>query len=235
MGETKARLSRIVKGLKLAIKPRKKCGPRKVFCIGLQKTGTTTFQQCMETLGYDHKGNSPEVFHDWRRGNKASLRNVIEKYDSFDDVPYFVLYREIFDLCGKDALYVLTLRSSAQTWVDSMKSHAMQSRPWTSNFENIYGHAYPHGYEEEFADYYEAHRNGVLAFFREQGALENLCELCWETGDGWQQLCGFLGHPVPDVPFPHARRRRRADPQREIDNMVRANYQMLERLASRKR
>jgi hypothetical protein len=23
------------------------------------------------------------------------------------------------------------------------------------------------------------------------------------AGDGWEKLCGFLGMPVPDAPFPH--------------------------------
>jgi hypothetical protein len=29
-----------------------------------------------------------------------------------------------------------------------------------------------------------------------------MVELCWEEGDGWPQLCGFLGHAVPEAPFP---------------------------------
>ena len=30
-----------------------------------------------------------------------------------------------------------------------------------------------------------------------------LLEICWENGDGWQQLCAFLGCPVPTMPLPH--------------------------------
>lgn len=26
----------------------------------------------------------------------------------------------------------------------------------------------------------------------------------WSPEDGWKPLCGFLGKPVPDIPFPHA-------------------------------
>ena len=30
-------------------------------------------------------------------------------------------------------------------------------------------------------------------------------ELCWEKGDGWAELCGFLGVEAPDAVFPHIR------------------------------
>lgn len=226
-------LNALIKSAKLRLKPRKAKGSQKIFCIGLQKTGTTTFQKCMETLGYDHKGNSPEIYAEWRRGNKNALFDIIEKYESFDDVPYFVLYRDIFERYGRNAKYVLTLRASPETWIESMKAHALGSRPWTSNFENIYGYPYPHGREQEFADYYVAHRDGVRQFFRERGALSSLLEVSWDSGGGWAELCAFLGKPQPNKPFPHARKRPRPDPDREVDNMIRANHQMLEVLTKR--
>jgi len=226
-------LNDLIKSAKLQLKPRKPKGSRKVFCIGLQKTGTTTFQKCMESLGFDHKGNSPEIYAQWRRGKKSALFDIIEKYDSFDDVPYFVLYKEIFAKYGSSALYVLTLRSSPEIWLDSVKAHVLGSLPWKSNFDNIYGHSYPHGHEKEFTDFYVSHRDGVRQFFREHCALDSLCELCWENGDGWDELCKFLGKPKPQIPFPHARKRPRRDPDREVDNMTRANHQMLETLSKR--
>ena len=33
--------------------------------------------------------------------------------------------------------------------------------------------------------------------------LPNCITLCWEKGDGWNELCEFLGVDVPDKPFPH--------------------------------
>jgi hypothetical protein len=226
-------LNDAIKALKLRVKPRKAKGARKVICIGLQKTGTTTFQKCMEALGFDHKGNSPEIYARWRRGNRAALFDIIEKYDSFDDVPYFVLYKDIFEKYGSSALYVLTLRSSPEVWLESMKAHALGSRPWTSNFENIYGYPYPHGREQDFIDFYSAHQEGVRRFFRERGALGSLRELCWENGDSWGELCDFVGKPKPSIPFPHARRRPARDPDREVDNMIRANHQMLDALSTK--
>lgn len=190
----------------------------------------------MQTLGYDHKGHSPEIFVEWRRGNKQALCDLIQKFDSFDDFPYFLLYREIFELCGENAVFIMTLRSSAEAWLDSMKAHSLRRRPSReSNFEHIYGRPYPHGYEDEFIAFYEAHRQGVWDFFREHNATDNLCELCWERGDGWAELCNFLGQPIPDTSFPHVRRRSHPDPRWEADNMVRANHQMLEVLLRRVR
>ena len=226
-------MNRFVKNLKLWLKPRKSIGSRKIFCIGLQKTGTTTFQKCMEALGYDHKGNSPEIFLEWRRGNKQPLHEIIQKYDSFDDCPYFLVYKELFDVCGTNALYVLTVRSSPKVWLDSMKAQSLRSRHRDFNFKHIYGHSYPHGYENDFVAFYEAHQQSVREYFREHNALDNLCEICWERGDGWAELCSFLGQPAPAIPFPHARQRPQPDARREVANMVRANHQMLEILLKR--
>jgi hypothetical protein len=36
-------------------------------------------------------------------------------------------------------------------------------------------------------------------------------------GDGWEELCAFLGHPIPDEPFPHANR---ASLSRKIKNWL---------------
>jgi len=220
-------LNDFVKSIKLRLKRRKPVGSQKVFCIGLQKTGTTTFQKCMEALGYDHKGNSPEIFAKWRSGQKSALFDIIEKYDSFDDVPYFVLYKEIFAEYGPRAKYVLTLRKSPDVWLDSMKAHALASRTWTSNFGNIYGYDFPHGQEDTFLNFYNAHSKNVREFFSEQGANDSLCELCWENGDGWTELCRFLGKPKPAAPFPHARRRGRRY-ECELDNMIRISFQILD-------
>ncbi|MYB38989.1 MAG: hypothetical protein F4Y26_16720 [Gammaproteobacteria bacterium] len=34
----------------------------------------------------------------------------------------------------------------------------------------------------------------------------DLLVLDFERGDGWPELCAFLGEPVPDTPFPHVNR-----------------------------
>jgi hypothetical protein len=54
---------------------------------------------------------------------------------------------------------------------------------------------------DRFRDFYEAHNAGVRAHFRDRP--DDLLELDIAGGEGWTELCGFLGQPVPDRPFPH--------------------------------
>ena len=49
--------------------------------------------------------------------------------------------------------------------------------------------------------FYEHHNEAVRAYF---AGTDRLLDVCWEEGDGWDELTGFLGLPVPDAPFPHS-------------------------------
>jgi hypothetical protein len=53
---------------------------------------------------------------------------------------------------------------------------------------------------------YESHRRRVLDHF--SGREQDLLVVCWETGDGWNELCRFLQRPLPDQRFPHENDRR---------------------------
>jgi hypothetical protein len=62
------------------------------------------------------------------------------------------------------------------------------------------GRADPLGNESVYVERYERHNREVLEYFA--GRPKDLLVLDLTGGDGWPQLCPFLGHPVPDVPFP---------------------------------
>jgi hypothetical protein len=48
---------------------------------------------------------------------------------------------------------------------------------------------------------YNEHNNAVKEYF--VGRPDDLLVVCWEEGHGWSEICGFLGLPVPELPFPH--------------------------------
>jgi hypothetical protein len=76
-------------------------------------------------------------------------------------------------------------------------------------YKQIYGYHYPHENPQAFLDYYAKHAEQVTQYFTEKyPAGGKLLELCFERGDGWDELCPFLGLPMQDVPFPHSNRRR---------------------------
>jgi len=176
---------------------------QKVFGLGLNKTGTTTLDTALTTLGYRVKGPDQKLARQIQRGDYAAAFECIERHDAVQDLPWPLMYKQIFEKYGTSAKYVLTRRTTAEVWLRSLKSHRMQNRVLKRR-TGLYGAIYPFGYEKEFLDYYNAHNEGVRQFFREMNAEHVLLEVCWEEGHGWSELCEHLGVPALDGPIPHS-------------------------------
>jgi hypothetical protein len=176
----------------------------KVFGIGLNKTGTTTLGACLTRLGYRHQSYSSEALAAYREGRIAEVVEMTRGFESCEDWPWPLVWRELDEAYGEGARFVLTTRISSEVWVESLKAHSLNTHPTRAMRPAIYGHYYPHGYEAEHQRAYERHNAAVRAYFARE-APHRLLEVCWETGDGWAALCRFLGVPVPDEPLPHER------------------------------
>lgn len=201
----------------------------KVIGIGLNKTGTTTLAASLRQLGYPRHVSNRRDLLAWRHaGDPGPTFEVVEQNDSFEDWPFPLMYRELFDRFGDRARYVLTTRRDAATWLASLKAHSLRTPPDRHARLLAYGYAYPHGVEPHHLAFYERHNAEVRAFFRDRGAERLLLEVCWEAGDGWAELCGFLGLPVPPLPFPHANRAEPSpDPALAAANRARIRDQLL--------
>lgn len=175
----------------------------KVFGIGLNRTGTTTLGTCMQILGYRHLSCRKSLLRKYRRGELEEVFAVIDQHESFEDWPYPLMYREFADRYP-DAKFILTVRRSPEAWVESLKSHSLLTSPKGSCRRLAYGYPYPHGVEAEHIAIYERHNAEVPAFFESRGEAGRLLTLSWEAGDGWAELCDFLGEAVPDTPFPRS-------------------------------
>lgn len=189
----------------------------KVFCIGLGKTGTSTFAECMTRLGFFHRtGPGTYGLLQLRAGNKETLLDLAGHYDSLDDYPWPFLYRELADRFP-DARFVLTVRRDTDTWLRSLCRH--YDRAGSSlEIRLAYGHSSPYEEPEGLRRMYEEHNEAVAEHFR---GTERLRILNWDRGDGWSDLCGFLGLPVPSSPFPHRNAATTKDPNRTLERLVR--------------
>lgn len=174
----------------------------KVFGIGLNKTGTTTLAECLKYFGYRHTSSNLELTRLVARQDLDPVFRFAEAYDSFEDWPWPLIYREL-DVRFPGSRFVLTTRSSPDVWLHSLKKHALLTGP-TEFREIAYGFATPDGHDAEHIRRYEQHNAGVRRYFA--GRPHDLLEVCWETGSGWSELAGFLGHSTPDLPLPHANR-----------------------------
>lgn len=182
----------------------------KVFGIGFHKTGTTSLGAALHHLGYRvcdgarpvrrRLGNDRmmDLLH---RGELTPIFEVAEAFEGFEDNPWFCLFREL-DVRFPGSRFILTERDE-KAWLDSVVNHFGRSE---SDFRRwIYGVGSPVGNERTFLERYRRHNRDVVAHFANRPG--DLLRMSFADGDGWAELCGFLGCAVPDRPFPHANRR----------------------------
>ncbi|MEO1000447.1 MAG: sulfotransferase [Pseudomonadota bacterium] len=180
--------------------------PFRVVGIGLNKTGTTSLKLALTELGWRHMKRTPRLFKHWRQGNLDALFAEAEAFESFEDWPWPLAFREAYARWGDGARYILTRRKSPEAWVESLKRHALRTPPDRNPRKRIFGHDYPHGKEAEHIVFYQSHLEEVRAFFAAPERRPLFAELSWDDGDGWAELCAFLREQAPDLPFPHGNR-----------------------------
>jgi len=96
----------------------------KVFCIGYNKTGTTTVESVLKSLGYSmpkQKDQEMTVVEELHLGNYKPLRALCSKYDAFQDMPFSqgVTYA-VLDVMFPGSKFILTTRDSNE-WFESLK------------------------------------------------------------------------------------------------------------------
>jgi hypothetical protein len=165
--------------------------PPKCWGIGLGRTGTTSFCQALELLGYQRVKHNPTF---------AELKDL----DGGADCEVAMYYKYL-DYKFPGSKFVLTVRD-----LDS----------WLASMEYAFGTKYPLGSRQDddaikrrmtlfesvafdrdrFVAARHRHHADVRRYFRDRPG--DLLELEILGGDGWGALCPFLGLPIPAVPFP---------------------------------
>lgn len=176
----------------------------KVFCVGFQKTGTSSLGLALAQLGsrvtgyhpFRHLAAQPDLDMEtvWE-----VARPVAEAHDAAKDTPWPVLYRQL-DEAFPNAKFVHIVRDP-DSWIRSVVKDF-------GNHHNeihrlIYGSDCPVGYESEWLTRYDRHNREVLEYF--SGRSDDFVSLDMTKGEvNWANLCDFLGCPMPDTPWPHA-------------------------------
>jgi len=190
----------------------------KVFCIGSHKTGTTSLELALKKLGYRVTGSFGTKDPGIADKVHEMAYDLVDSFDAFQDNPWPILYKEL-DQRFPGSKFILT-RRPAEAWIRSMvKDFALTETPmrrW------IYGeHAgCPEGNEETYVARYEQHNKEVREYFADRP--NDLLVIDLPNDDGWDRLCPFLGHDIPDKPFPHANK---ASLSRKIKNFVKKLWQ----------
>jgi len=174
------------------------CEKTKVFCVGLHKTGTTSFLKALTDEGYKvatYFGvNNPHIQEDALiQGLKLS-----EKYDAFQDDPWYMLYERL-DEKYPGSKFVLTTRDSEKWFKSCVKYFGSESnavREW------FYGTGYdsPLGNKKRWIQRKEQHESDVREYFSNRS--NDFLEIDITKGEGWEVLGPFLGLSKTSGLFP---------------------------------
>lgn len=181
--------------------------PHKVFCIGFHKTGTSSLGLALGRLGYRVAGYY--LFREMAQRDSVTLEEVrdhaiavMQDFDAAQDSPWPILYREL-DAAFPGSKFI-HIERDAHRWIDS----AVRDFGEVPNAIRglIYGSGFPKGHEVQWLDRYERHNAEVRDYFADRP--DDFLSLTLEKGEvNWDNVCRFLGEPVPDQPWPHANRR----------------------------
>ena len=179
----------------------------KVFGIGLSRTGTTSLSHALEILGIDNGHYTNPL-----------TRQLLSDIDFFllggaTDTPVSNCFEKLFYLYP-NAKFILTTRPMPD-WLSSMHANYAPPGPMRrmigapSGFqygllgEEVQISLYVHHGQFEAAG--RTHEQRVRNFFSDKPS--RLLVLNVFEGQGWSELCEFLGKPLPQKQFPWSNRR----------------------------
>ena len=182
----------------------------RVFRLGLSRTGTKSLAAALNTAG---------VRTQWYPSDSATFEellsgryrlSVLEQYQAITDTPVVPFYKQ-FDALFPQSKFILTVRKKA-AWLDSCRRH--WTRPQVGP-EELYRGTHqqrfgryidtvvdgsPNFEQARWGQVYDDHIADVKQTFRDRP--DDLLIMDITAGDGWEQLCPFLGLAPRTGPFP---------------------------------
>jgi hypothetical protein len=170
----------------------------KIFCIGFQKTGTSSLHLALERLGYKVCGTRSDLIKGLIEGNDwVSIWKTVNEYDAFEDHPWPNLFKELDEKCPHSK-FILTIREE-NNWIKSCVKFFGDKYHFASEW--IYGVGSPIGNEEIYLNIYRKHNKDVIEYFKDRPSDLLIMDL--EKGHGWKELCTFLNVPIIEGDFVH--------------------------------
>lgn len=199
-------------------------GKPKIFCIGRNKTGTTSLAKALTELGIlvGEQNLAERLIHDWARRDFRRLALYCLTAQAFQDVPFS--WNDTFRAMDErfpHSKFILTMRDTPEQWYNSLvKFHAKifgdgQNVKLDDLRRSNYvypGWAYeanrmsfktpeedPYNKETLIAAY-NAHNQTVIEYFRHRP--NDLLVLNISQPGAYDRLCDFLGKPRMGKDFP---------------------------------
>ena len=191
----------------------------KVFCIGMNKTGTRSLHKAFKLLGLRSLHHAPDGYSSVNQhvADAAAIRRQIEdaqregrrllegieEYDTYSDIGPILRFYPLLDEQYPGSKFIYTQRDM-DSWLESRRRHVERNRAAKERgaYSGTFLEIEPERWENDKIRHFEA----VTSYFagREDDLLIfNIC-----GGEGFEKLCPFLGLPEPAEPFPWVNRSR---------------------------
>lgn len=162
----------------------------KIFCIGYNKTGTTSLGRALIDLGYQHSSFNQIVWRKYyQRGKIDKVLKYTAKFESFDDLPWLEeAMIPILDKHFPGSKFIYLERDEA-SWKKSIYNWTYQM---TGKYPDI---------NQKFTSY-KKHRRFVLDYFKNRSS-DQFIILNIKDEKGFKKLADFVGRPSLQDAFPH--------------------------------
>lgn len=162
----------------------------KIFCIGYNKTGTTTLGKSLELLGYRNSSFNKKVWREYyKKGKIDKVLQYTAKFESFDDLPWL---KEdlipVLDRTFPESKFIYLERDEL-SWKNSLQKWSFKMTGKQVDVDEAYSN-------------YMHHRNFVLDYFKDF-PKDRFIVLNVSDENGLKKLGDFLGIQVPQNYFPH--------------------------------
>ena len=199
-------------------------GRQKVFCVGQNKTGTTSLAKALKDLGFVVARQRPaeQLIHDWLRRDFRTIIRFCYSAQAFQDVPFSLPYTfQALDMHFPGSKFILTVRDSPEQWYQSMtRFHAkVFGNGRIPTYRDLKNASYCYSgwaYEVTCAvyelpddepydkrtmiDHYLAHNRSVIEYFRHRP--DDLLVINVANEDAYRRFCEFLEKPCLRNAFP---------------------------------
>lgn len=177
---------------------------KKIFQLGLFKTGTSSVAEALRYLGY----SDAQGIATFDRG--LTDQDYIAAMDEERDeehvarrgLPWLAFPAYLLDRYP-EAKFILTIRDP-ESWLKSVRAawgrDLIAIHDWFFECEGIV--------ENQYLFHFCEHHRNCLNFFADKP--DRLLVMNVVAGDGWNKLAPFLGASIPAMPFPHRNKTRYA-------------------------
>ena len=206
-------------------------GVQKIFCIGRNKTGTTSLARALHGLGYriGNQWRGESLLEDWARRDFRRIIALCRTADAFQDVPFSLDYTfQAADRVFPGSRFILTVCDSADQWyasltafhtrivgsgrlptADDLKAYRFRDGKLTGYLwriaQLVYGVDESTLYDREiYVSHYARHNERVMDYFRHRG--DDLLVINLRQQDAMARLCDFLDVPYAGQAMPHLNR-----------------------------